>query len=85
MSAVGTTVEFQDWDDATGDEITVRAVVEAEFTEPLEEDRLQRLNYRVRTPAGQVYTPYADECRPVSARDVAIRAVAEELLTKMTG
>ena len=62
MSAVGTTVKFPEWSDS-GEPITLTGVVLSEFTEPVEEDRYQRLNYHVDV-AGKVYTPYASECRP---------------------
>ena len=54
------------WDyDAQGNDVLLQGTVEAEFREPEWEDRNQRLNYRVRCANGEVYTPYASECRPV--------------------
>ena len=61
MSQVGSVVSFFDFD-AEGEEIHVFGKVEKEFNEPLEEDPLQRLSYRVRTLDDRVFTPYAHEC-----------------------
>ena len=62
MTQFGDRVFFESYDDE-GEPIVVEGVVEAEFTEPLEEDAMQRLNYRVRTRDGRVFTPYAHECK----------------------
>lgn len=65
MSIIGQTVSFGDWDDATGEPITITGIVESEFNDP--NDRYPRSSLHVRTASGAVHTPYADECRPVVA------------------
>jgi hypothetical protein len=74
-SMLGRQVIFQEWDDESGEEILLQGTVEEEFAEPPEEDAYQRLNYRVRTPMGRCYTPYACECRPIDGPPCGIRAV----------
>lgn len=64
MTLLGKIVKFDSWDD-DGQEITRVGVVEWEGTEPREEDSLQRTFVRVRGDSGDLYTPYADECRAV--------------------
>lgn len=63
VTMVGKKVMFQEWNDDGVYETHV-GVVESEFKEPVEEDRYQRLNYRVRAANGECYTPYAHECSP---------------------
>lgn len=60
---VGQAVSFPSYD-RHGEETILSGVIIGEFREPPEEDRYQRLNYQVRTPDGEVHTPYADDCRP---------------------
>jgi hypothetical protein len=60
---VGQTVSFFEY---TRNGLTLlRGVVQSEFREPPCEDPYERLNYVVRTPTGEVFTPYAADCRPV--------------------
>jgi hypothetical protein len=59
---IGTKVSFSDWDDATGDPITLTGTVENEFTDP--DDRNPRPSFLVRMADGSAHTPYADDCRP---------------------
>lgn len=62
-SDIGTRVSFGDFTD-DGEPVTLTGVVEDEFREPEEEDRFQRLCYRVRVSPTRCYTPYASECWP---------------------
>lgn len=60
-TAMGTKVSFDHWNDA-GEPVVLTGIVEDEFCEPEEEDKYQRLNYRVRLPDGTCHTPCAHEC-----------------------
>lgn len=61
MSKVGQAVGFYDYN-ARGEEVRMVGVVLREFTEPMCEDPLQRLNYSVKCGDGSYHTPYAHEC-----------------------
>lgn len=74
--AVGRSVWFHDYD-AEGEEIVVHGVVAHEFTEPPEEDPLQRLNFSVVADDGRLFTPYAADCHFTRVAEIRSASIAE--------
>jgi len=58
----GKRCHFDEWTSG-GKGIILSGIIEGGFREPPEEDRHQRLNYRVRTDDNRVFTPYESEVR----------------------